>query len=322
MPKVDILLATYNGARFLPDQLASLAGQTHEEWRLILRDDGSSDGTPELVKAWARDVPQEVVILEDGDRGLGASGNFGRLLSASTSPYFVFCDQDDVWAEDKIERLLAETVRAEGEVGPTAPVLTHCDLTVVSEDLDCQEHSFWKHQGFKRRSIRSGSEDDAVRRSLVMRNFVTGCAMMGNARLRELSDPVPDDCAMHDWWVALVAGYLGEIRTVDAPCILYRQHGSNSLGAKDWSFGSVLHRAVTRPGAAIGRTRRWMRDSRAQVRALVSRHADALPPDALAYLEDYARPGPGRFLARKTFLLRHRVWPQSSMRALIMVLIM
>jgi hypothetical protein len=155
-----------------------------------------------------------------------------------------------------------------------------------------------------------------------MRNFVTGCAMMGNARLREMSRPVPPDCVMHDWWVALVAGFLGEIRTVDAPGILYRQHGSNTLGAKGWGLFSVLHRAVARPGNALTRSRTWLGASRDQVERLLARFGSEIPPEEIAYLEDYARTGPRNYLSRKTFLLRHRVWPQSWVRALIMVVIM
>jgi hypothetical protein len=155
-----------------------------------------------------------------------------------------------------------------------------------------------------------------------MRNFVTGCAMMGNARLREMADPVPPDCGMHDWWVALVAGFLGEIRAVEAACILYRQHGSNSLGAKDWSLLSVLRRSLARPGVSLERMRTWLNASRRQAEHLSSRFGPQLSPEEAAYLEDYTRRGPRHVLSRKTFLLRHRVWPQSWVRALIMVVIM
>ena len=322
MPTVDILLATYNGARFLPELLESLSAQAHGDWRLIARDDGSTDGSVELIENWAETAPQQVRILDDGESGLGASGNFARLLAASDSPYFAFCDQDDVWSPDKVERLLEETLRAERGAGSDVPILTHCDLTVVGESLVVLRESFWDQQGFKVRGLRRGDGGRSARRSLVMRNVVTGCAMMGNARLRELSAPVPPDCVMHDWWVALVAGFLGEIRTVEAPCILYRQHGSNSLGAKGWSLFSVLRRSAAKPGRALRRSRSWLGASRRQAEHLVSRFGARLPAEEIAYLEDYARRGPGHGLARKTFLLRHRVWPQSWVRALIMVLIM
>lgn len=322
MATVDILLATYNGARYLPELLESLALQSHRDWRLIVRDDGSSDGSLELIQKWAEDTPQEIEVLSDGDRGLGAGGNFARLLCASHSPYFAFCDQDDIWLPDKVSRLLEETVRAEREIGSDVPILTHCDLTVVGESLEVLHPSFWEQQGFTVRGLRRGAGALSVRKSLVMRNFVTGCAMMGNARLRALSDPVPPDCVMHDWWVALVAGFLGEIRTVDAPCILYRQHGSNALGAKDWSYLSVLRRVLARPGAALERTRTWLSASRRQVDCLLSRCRSELSPVEIAYLEDYTRRHARNLLSRKTFLLRHRVWPQSSVRALIMVVFM
>src|SRR5829696_7008565 len=93
----DILLATFNGARFLPEQLASIEAQTHGGWRLIVRDDGSDDGTRSIIEAFAERHGERVRFLRDGRSQLGACGNFAALLEASDAPYFMFCDQDDVW---------------------------------------------------------------------------------------------------------------------------------------------------------------------------------------------------------------------------------
>lgn len=107
MPLVDILLATYNGAKYLPEQLASLESQTHGDWRLIVRDDGSSDGSLDLVRDWAVETGSDLVVLEDGESRLGPAQSFGQLLARSDAPYFAFCDQDDVWLAEKIKARLA-----------------------------------------------------------------------------------------------------------------------------------------------------------------------------------------------------------------------
>ena len=111
MPLVDILLATYNGAKYLPDQLASLQAQTHTNWRLIVRDDGSNDGSLNLVRHWAAETRRALIVVEDGDTLQGPAKSFARLMALSDAPYFAFCDQDDVWLEhistvsfDKLER--------------------------------------------------------------------------------------------------------------------------------------------------------------------------------------------------------------------------
>ncbi len=130
MTSIDILLATYNGARFLPEQLASLDVQTHSDWRLILRDDGSDDGSLQMVRDWASRTKRELIVIEDGDIRIGPAESFARLLAHSDAPYFAFCDQDDVWEADKLSRLVDAAASAGDGI-----ILAHCDLAVVDGDL-------------------------------------------------------------------------------------------------------------------------------------------------------------------------------------------
>jgi glycosyltransferase involved in cell wall biosynthesis len=97
--KVDILLATYNGGEFLADQLASIERQTFSEWRLIVRDDGSTDNTVLILEEFRECYPDKVLLIEDLEHNLGPGRNFERLLGYSDAPYFFFCDQDDVWMD-------------------------------------------------------------------------------------------------------------------------------------------------------------------------------------------------------------------------------
>ncbi len=322
MSGVDVLLATYNGARFLPEQLRSIDAQTYQNLRVLVRDDGSSDETPDILRNWAASSPHECVFISDEDKGLGACGNFGRLLEASDRPYFMFCDQDDVWEDNKVE-LAAKTIQAtEVDLGMDTPALAHCDLRVVDETLAVSAASFWKTQSFGSVSVLRDGDASLVRRNLLIRNFVTGCAMIGNAALRQQALPIPDDSAMHDWWLALVAGFSGEIRAIETPGIRYRQHGSNSLGAKDWSAAGVAKRALTEPRAAMARTRRWIGLAKLQARHLIDLTADDLPEDDLACLREFADLNNAGIFARKTFMARHRITAQSRFHTAITWLVL
>ena len=219
MAAVDILLATYNGARYLPELLASLEAQTFRDWRLIVRDDGSSDGSLTLVEDWTAAAGRALTVLRDGDRGLGPRSSFARLLEASDAPHFLFCDQDDVWRPEKVAVLLEAARAAQVEAGAGRPVLAHCDLAVVDRDLATLHPSFWDQQGYTYRAARAGAGDSHIRKSLILRNFVTGCAMLGNADLRRAMLPVPETMSMHDWWAAHIAAQYGRIVAVHRPLI-------------------------------------------------------------------------------------------------------
>lgn len=293
MPTVDVLLATYNGARFLPEFLYSLAEQSHPDWRLIVRDDGSTDASLAIVRDWAERIDQSIKIIHDEDRGVGPRGSFARLLAASDTPYFVFADQDDVWLPEKIASLLNAATRAETAAGRAVPVLAHCDLRVVTEDLGTISDSFWKQQGFTYRQARTGPEYSHVRKSLLLRNFVTGCAMLGNAALREQMLPIPADFSMHDWWAAHVAAYLGHIEPVDAQLVLYRQHGNNAVGARTRTYRMMMHRLISEPANALARTRRASRMLACQATLTLERLNAAMSPDERKFTEDFSQIGRG-----------------------------
>src|SRR5262249_54654542 len=119
---IDILLATYNGAAYLEEQLASIEAQAHPNWRLIARDDGSSDRTADILAAFRTRHPGKVTIVRDADGNLGLVQNFSRLMEASTAPYAAFCDQDDVWLPEKLSLCLARMRDLEAEHGRDKPL--------------------------------------------------------------------------------------------------------------------------------------------------------------------------------------------------------
>lgn len=196
---IDILLSTYNGSKYLHELLDSVVGQSHKNWHLFARDDGSVDTTRSVLKAWAKKDPR-IHIIQDLRGNLGPVQSFGALLSSpdSKSPYIAFADQDDVWKPTKLERLsnLAQAVAIDSR-----PLLVHADMTVANETGIAVADSFWRYQHI-----------DPSRCSfsqLLVQNVVSGCSLLANRSLVNLASPIPKQAVMHDWWLALVASAYG-----------------------------------------------------------------------------------------------------------------
>lgn len=303
METVDILLATYNGARFLPEQLASIQAQTHPDWRLLVRDDGSTDGSLAIIEEFTQRHSAKVRVLRDGRERLGARGNFAALLEASDAPYFMFCDQDDVWLPDKVADLLRALQAVEQRRGADTPILVHSDLIVADEQLRVLHRSFWR----RARLLEPSAHRPPIRLSL--RNYVTGCASIGNAALSRAALPIPSEAHMHDWWVALVAAVLGEIAEHENPTVLYRQHQSNDLGAQPRHFFGILRRFLRGPGAEAQRVRFYLMKSRDQAAMLVKDYGDVTSPQLRTMFLELSRLREGTLWRRKSFLFRYKLWP-------------
>ena len=291
---VDVLLSTFNGAKHLEAQLASVQNQRYESWRLLARDDGSTDGTAEILSAWAQRDPR-IALVPDPAGNLGVKNGFFVLLEQSTAPYFMFCDQDDVWLPNKI----ADTLAALGEAPPLRPAAAFTDLCVVDEQAAPIAESFLR---FQRIDVRKALEWPR----LLTQNVVVGCTLMGNAALREKalapSAALREAALMHDGWVALVAKGMGALIFLDHRTILYRQHGANLLGAK--RGGLARYAANFRRGEGLGKGvgyfRRICRQADAfrtcygaeldsAQRAILDRLAEACGQDGRVSVLDYLR---------------------------------
>jgi glycosyltransferase involved in cell wall biosynthesis len=212
MPPVHVLLATYNGAAHLPEQLASLATQRGVDWRLLWRDDGSTDGTLGLLEEFAAGHPGRVTRLAEPAGRLGAGASFLALLAAAPpGGLYAFMDQDDVWLPDKL-------ARAARQLGEEAGLVC-TRLRLVGPDLAPIGLSPLpgRAPGFA---------------TLLAHNIAAGCTMVMNeaARALALAAPFPRG-SYHDWWCALlVTGCGGRLIFDPEPRILYRQHPGNVIG--------------------------------------------------------------------------------------------
>ncbi len=232
MASVDILLATYNGATHLREQLDSLLRQDHVDWRLLVRDDGSSDSTLDILHEHARRFPDRIVVVLDTAVRLGLVGNFSALMQLATAPYVMFCDQDDIWFPDKISASLARLQMLENGQ-PEVPALVYTDLAVCDDKGARIADSYWRFQRI--------NPDLALHPSgALIQDNATGNTFIFNQALNRLAAPVPRQAPGHDWWVALVALYAGKIAFLNRPTLDYRQHAHNASGQKGLVLGGLL----------------------------------------------------------------------------------
>ncbi len=237
MPKVTVLLATYNGAEFVGEQIESILRQTYTNWQLLIRDDSSSDETALILAKYQALFPDCVVVVDNYGRRLGSALNFNCLLQhAKKERYLMFCDQDDFWISDKIEFTLRQMLALEKKHGESYPLLVHTGFRYVDAGL---------------RIIYSKNNFNALKLTnlklshLLAQNPVYGCTAMINRALSEIVDAVPAVAESHDYWIALVASAFGEISYLNEKTVLYRQHGNNISGSfKDSTFMNRFKRIV------------------------------------------------------------------------------
>ena len=245
---VAILLSTRNGAPFLAEQLDSLLAQSHTQWQIFWRDDGSEDDTQAVMRAFAGGSGTgRVVDLNDNFGHLGITASFlGLLRRAPRDRIIAFADQDDVWLPEK----LARGVAALAQMPAAAPGLYCARQRLVAEDLTPVKDS-------PRLSGPLGFPQ------AMTQNVATGCTVMLNPlAARLLSDAREPAGTLHDWWsYLLVSAAGGEVVMDDTPTVLYRQHAHNAVGVP--LSGRKRAWAALRRGPGV-----FMRTFRAHMQAL------------------------------------------------------
>ena len=225
--RIEVLLASYNGAAYIREQIDSILAQTYENWHLTGSDDGSTDATPEILEDYARRFPDKITRVFSGRRFGNARDHFFWLMAQCEAEYMHFADQDDVWHPEKVRIMQQALEQAEAQYGAQTPLLVFTDQAVVDEDLKPLAPSLMKMQ--------QQSPEKTDYRNILFQNIVTGCTSAINRSLANLAGQCSDttQVIMHDWWLALVAARFGKLVYLDLPTLDYRQHGDNSVGAKN-----------------------------------------------------------------------------------------
>ena len=218
MEKIDILLATYNGSKYLSEQIDSLINQTYKNINIIVRDDGSTDNTVEIIEEYEK-KDSRVRLLSDNLGNLGFVRNFEELMKNSTSEYLMFSDQDDIWYNNKVETSYKRIKAIEEKNGKSCPILVHTNSKIMNYETrtkslfisDCAKNSSFENSFFN--------------------FFVQGSTMLINGSLKREALPFSKEVYLHDRYLHLIAEFIGIRSYIDVPTMDYRQHSNNEIGS-------------------------------------------------------------------------------------------
>ncbi len=279
-----ILLSSYRGGEYLPAMLDSLARQDWPNCRVMVRDDGSDDDTPEVINSFSKKLAIEV----DYGTNLGTKASFAHLLSnAPEAEATFFADQDDIWYPDKVRRAMAALARV-----PSSRAAMYCSaLDIVNDALKPVARSpVWpKPPSFA---------------NALVENIATGCTIALNGEAAKIlrRHPPPHDAIMHDWWAYLVISALGQVIYDPVPSLAYRRHARNQVGLPsgqlDWLVARLRRQMKSN----------FVRSLIAQAHAVRTALRDELAPEARAMADRLC--AIDTLSGRLAFLTEHQIHRQ------------
>lgn len=223
---ISVAMCTYNGERYLLEQLQSIAAQTRLPDELVVSDDQSTDSSLDIIAAFQASASFPV-HLQINPSNVGSTRNFEQAIARCEGDIIALCDQDDVWLPTKLQRM-AECFLREPAVG-----LMFSDAEVVDEELHPLGYRLWESVGFDdahRHMVRTGRVLDV----LLPGWTVTGATMAFRSRFRNLVLDIPTNLALiHDGWIALMIALVADVSFTEEPLIKYRQHARQQIGAKE-----------------------------------------------------------------------------------------
>lgn len=234
---IDILLATYNGEKFLREMLDSILKCDQNDFinKIIISDDNSTDSTLSILREYELANNKITVITNKGVRGV--NGNFQNAFFNSTADYLIFCDQDDIWCHDRVTVALDGIHNMESIYGVDVPLLFFTDFFIVNKHVEIIAESFFKNRRVNLDSYINSNE-------VFLKNEIPGCAMIVNRNLAKLAFPfndIPVGC-LHDWWMLIIAKLGGRIGFSNKATFKYRLHDNNVVGIKSHSILEKVRR--------------------------------------------------------------------------------
>lgn len=225
---IEILMATYNGEKYISEQIDSIINQTCKNWKLLIRDDGSQDKTLEILEGYEK-RDKRINILRDIKGNLGFVKNFEELLKNSSEEFIMFSDQDDYWIENKLENYINE-LGTLSEKEQKMPLLIHSNSFVCDENLNVKKKEF----------INSKIAAHYKKNSYFFSYIVQGSTALINKELMDIGLPFLKNVTLHDRYFHLLAEFFGKRIFISKSLIKYRQHSGNEIGAK----GSIIKKIL------------------------------------------------------------------------------
>ena len=284
---IDIVVTTYNGEKYIAEQLESLLAQTYPYIRILIHDDGSVDGTEKIVREYMQKDSR--IHWYKNPRNLGYVFNFLRGVKRAEAEYVMLCDQDDIWNVDKVEVTLKKMKKTEEE-RRDVPVL-------VFTDAEIYDGRIGKKRSFQQESHYCTKKVDIA--PLLMENKCIGCTVMVNRALVERLSHLPKAIRVHDWWMALIAAGFGRVVYLDEMTLKYRQHENNEIGSTSY-IGYVKKRWEN-----LREQREVLRATIRQGRAFYQVFGDELPADTKRIIRAFATMGEASPVERRVRMLRY-----------------
>ncbi len=211
-PLVSIAMTTYNGERYLRQQLDSLLAQDYENFEILVADDGSSDGTLAILEEYA--AAQKISFYQN-PKNLGYIKNFEQVIAHSQGQYIALCDQDDIWYPQKIRITLEKLIHDNA-------LLCYCDADLVNHRAEAIGNNLLSHS-------RIGPIVGDDYKKFYFLNTVNGCTAIIDRKLYTLALPFADKVP-HDWWLAYIAAFNKRLSFVNQRLMGYRMHSQNTVG--------------------------------------------------------------------------------------------
>ena len=219
---ISVCMATYNGEKYIKEQLDSILSQIGENDKLIISDDSSTDNTVQIIKSFK---DNRIKIFEN-QKFKSPIFNFENALNNATGDIIVLSDQDDIWKANKIETIKKYMHNYD---------LVLSDADIIDEKGNILHKSFYKLNGSKNGFIKN-----------IVKNSYLGCTMAFNKKILDKSLPFPKDLPMHDWWIGLISEMYGKTYFIEDKLINYRRHGNNASPTGEKSKYSFFQKVIFR----------------------------------------------------------------------------
>ena len=311
---IAIIMGTYNGEKYIKEQIDSILTQDYTDWKLFIFDDNSKDNTEVIVNEYIKNYPDKI-YFQRNKVNLGAAGNFFNGIKevatncALYADYFCFSDQDDVWVKDKLSRSLTKIKQIE----ESKPTLVFSDVVITDKNLAVTSTSYFEAEKVDRTKISFNY--------LLMENKLIGGTIMINKALVELElkaekrGLVPYKKAkMHDWWFGLLAAGFGKIGYVEGFTEYYRQHENNVVGGE--SFSSYFKVRFSK----MYEIRQRIRENISQGEEFIKYFGEYLTKSKLNTAEEFAALKTKGFLGRRISIIKNKFFKSGLIRNIALLI--
>ena len=305
---IAIIMGTYNGEKYIKEQIASILTQDYTDWKLFIFDDGSKDDTENIIDEYVKNYPDKICFRRN-KVNLGAAGNFFNGIKevadkyAPKVEYYCFSDQDDVWVKDKLSRSLAKIRQIEDG----KPALVFSDVAITDKNLSITAPSYFEAEKVERTKVSLNY--------LLMENKLIGGTVMINRTLLEQELKAEENglvpykkAKMHDWWFGLLAAGIGKIGYIEGFTEYYRQHENNVVGGG--SFNSYVKARIGK----IKEIRQRINENIIQGEEFLNYFGEYLKEPELSIAKEFAKLKTKGFFGRRISIIKNRFFKSGLIR--------